>query len=646
MARPRTLWDHLRWDLAALAILALLFAGWAMLQDPSFQPAESPRTDGSKPPDHSEGDILLVLPTAPAAEAHSFQTLDCSFGWFNALRQHFGTFATTGIDNISPQLLAGHSVAIVPSRVAGEASSSVRRHLEEFARDGGQLIVEMPRGDSWASTTGIVTSTELHPVRSITSAAGLGEHGPVYEHLPEVPLAGHLLEAPDLEARPAGPVVFEVEERPGLIAEPLGRGKVLALMFDFSCSLTAMYQGLPDENFRFGPPDGPPRLPTDRRIADETLADTEVPYAHILKRVLFDRLSETRPTARLWAYPGDYRGAAITTHPAPEDLRPAFAYADRARRQDAASTIFAAADRFTANHRGLADQVGADVGLLWVLGERRPHVTEGVGIGALQPWERELTLPRQRSRLSATMGQRSPRLVQTEDTLWDNDWDSTFAQIAGAGLDVDTSFGPTDPDRWGYLFGTGMPYYPLDRRGRPLPVLEMPFALSGANLSVARLRSLLEASDTAFHQPITVNLGADAMAREPSVGLMLGFRDFHELSRNHDHWVTTVGDFVDFQSARRQSVLTSQWSEQRRRLTVSVNLVGARLPTAADGAVPAVAVPAHYQGASIMRVEVDDDDVTVGTAVTTGPGDERLIELPPGRHVVTVYYHSPDDEGS
>ncbi len=647
MSRTETIWEQMRWDLLALLVLIVVAGGWAILQEPTFQPSESPTSEGSKPPHHSEGDVLLVLPTAPPAEARDIETLDCTFGWFNALRQHFGTFATTDADNVSPQLLAGHSVAVVPARVASEVSTSVREHLAQFARNGGQLIVEMPRDGAWASITGVAPGAGVQRARSITAAEGLGDHGAVREHLLDVPLAGHRLQSPELEHRPSGPVVFDVEEDPGLIAEPLDDGMVYALMFDFACSLTAMYQGHPTEDLRFGSPDEPDVqfLSADERVGDEALLDGGVPYATVLKRALFDRLSEPRPTARLWPYPDDYSGAAMTTHPAPESPRPAFAFADRARKQDAGSTIIAAADRFTADHAAVANQTNADVGLLWILGERRDPITEGAGLGAIQPWQRELNLPRQHGLLAMSLqGDDGPRLVQTEESMIHADWDTTFRKFTAAGLDIDTSFGPTKPDQWGYLFGTGMPFHPLDTRGRPLPVLEMPYALGGANLTTARLSELLEKSESEFHQPITVNLGADAMARKPSVGLMAGFRDFHDLSRQHHHWVTTVGDFVDFQSARRRSVLTSQWSEPRRRLTVSVNLIGARLDSAPDGAVATVALPAHHDGEPIKQLDVDDDEITLGEPTATGPGDEVLVELPPGRHVLTVYYHSPDDD--
>ena len=210
MARRYSIWDHIKWDILALLVLGLLVLAFSAIQKPRLEPAESPQTEGSRPPDRTEGDLLLLLPASPAAKAATFSNLDCSYSWFNALWHHYGAFATAPLDSLSPQLLAGRAVVIVPARVAQESSSQARQVLENFARSGGQLVVEMPRQD-WAHITGISTAGELLQARSITATEGLGIHGPLREHLIDVPLAGRLLPSAELLPRPTGPVVFSVE---------------------------------------------------------------------------------------------------------------------------------------------------------------------------------------------------------------------------------------------------------------------------------------------------------------------------------------------------------------------------------------------------------------------------------------------------
>ncbi len=644
MSRRRTIWDHFRWDLLALTILGVLAFGYGALQEPRLELAESPRGDGSRPPDRTEGDILLVLPTTPAAAARSFDTLDCSYSWFNALWHQFGSFATAPADTLSPQLLAGHAAVVVPARVAAELSRPGREVLERFVRDGGQLIVEMPR-DGWDHITGISTAGELRQARQITAVEGLGVYGPMREHLVDVPLNGRLLPSAELAPRPGGPVVFEVEEQPGMVIQPLGSGKVHSLLFDFACSLTAMHQGKPTREMEFGPPGSKDWLPTSERVAHERLLSAHVPYADLLQKAVFRQLADTRPIPRLWPFPGNFKGALMTMHPAEGSPRGALGYADWSRKNDASSSILGTADRFTPHHVALAREVDAQLGLVWVIGEERAHLTDSFGFGAIQPWARELSLPQQKARLEASIGGGTPlRLVRTEGGLWQTDWSSTFRTLAGAGLRVDTSFGPATATQFGYLFGTGMPYYPLDDRGLVLPIVEAPFVLSGASISESRLRRMLGNSRSAFHQPLLVNLPADAMAQEPSAGILLGFRSLHEMGQEFEHWLTTISDFTDFLGARRQSVLTSQWSTAEHRLTISVNLLGARLATAPDGAVASVAIHRQFQGQDIVRIEVADESVRIDRLESSGSNEELLLDLEPGRHVISVFYDPPSSE--
>ncbi len=644
MARRTTLWDHLRWDLLAFLILIVLVFGYSAIQEPRFRPAEPDVADGSKPPDRTEGDVLLITPVAPASQAREFEQLDCTFAWYNALWHYYGTFASAPANDITPQVLAGHTVVIVPARVAVELSTTARSHLERFAREGGQLVVEMPRR-GWEPIIGLSTIGQIARAGNITSVEGLGDDDPRTEHLSQAPLAGRLLPSDDLEHWPLGPVLFDVNDRAGLVAQSLGEGQVYAILFDLACSITAMYQGYPTERMAFGPPGRDRFAATAERVREEEMLTASAPYADLLVRAVLDRIPERRPLARLWPFPAGYAGAAMSIHAADTNPRAVFGYADHAHDEDAATTLFVAPDHFSANHAALASAVNADVGLLWVLGEQRPPITEGVGVGAIQPWERELPLGDQQAMLDARRD--TPvyrRLVRTEGAYFETDWASTFHAMAGANITLDASFGPSDPSQHGYLFGTGMPFHPMDARGRLFSLLEAPFVLDGASVSSERLETMFAQSRDAFHQPLVISLGADAMRHQPSAGIMLGFRDFHDLARHHDHWLTTLSDYVDFLTARRESVITSQWSEPKARLTVSVNLLGAKLATAPEGAIPAVAVPARYENREIEALKIDDESLSPDDLTRSGPGDELLLELGPGRHVITIYYQSSSDD--
>jgi hypothetical protein len=646
MARKPSILGALKWDFALLALIALGFGLTAMLEDPHFQPSESPTTNGSRPPDRTEGDVLLLLPDTPAAEAGKFSELDCSYGWFNSLWQHFGSFATALNRNLSPELLAGRSAVIVPRRVAAAMPSTGISALAGFARSGGQVIVEQP-AEGWELLTGVSTSGKVRQALTITSAEGLGVHGPMRKHLPDTPLIGKLLPAPSLEAYPTGPVLLEIDSQPGLTVNPLGQGHVYTSLFDFGCTVTGLQQGRPDEQMRFGRDKTVEHVRVDERAAHKRMLTSHVPYADLLERAVFHRLSQVRPMPRLWMFPGQSAGALMLSHPTPQNVRAAIGYADWARKHEVGSTVFVAPDIVTPTEAALLRETGAEIGLLWVLGHARDPAVEAVGVGAIKPIERELALSEQRDLLSmAVPGDEDIEFGRVEDSLFRNDWDTTFRQLRAAGLEVDNSFGPTDPEHFGYLFGTGFPYYPIDNRGLPLPLLEFPFVLQGKNATVARLERMLVNSEAYFHQSLVLSLPSNAMRTEPSPGILLTFRNAFALAQEYKHWLTSIGDFYDFLSARRQSVLTSQWSQKNRRLTISVNLLGARVRSVEGGAIPGVAFPRTWDNEEVERVVVDGEDISTRDLVTSGSSFERIVKVGPGRHTISVFYREPPLEAA
>jgi hypothetical protein len=88
-------------------------------------------------------------------------------------------------------------------------------------------------------------------------------------------------------------------------------------------------------------------------------------------------------------------------------------------------------------------------------------------------------------------------------------------------------------------------------------------------------------------------------------------------------------------------VLTSQWSDSNRRLTISVNLLGARVRSVEGGALPGVAFPRTWDGQEIERVVVDGEELSSRDLVTTGSSFERIAKVGPGRHTISVFYQEP-----
>lgn len=642
MAHRPSIWRALRWDLLLLAGLMAAVGLYLALRTPHLQRADEATTDGSRPPDRTEGDILLLLPDVPAAEAQAFGELDCSYGWFNALWQKFGSFATAMNRNLSPEILAGRSVVIVPRRVAEAMPSTGVSALASFVRDGGQLVIEQP-GEGWEQLTGVSASKKSRPAQRITSTEGLGVHGPMRKHLPNVPLIGALELAPQADTWPNGPTLIEVDGQPGLLLQEQDQGRVYTLLFDFGCTVTGMQQGIPTRGMKLGLEGDEGLQPTANRVTLERLKTSRVPYADLLESALLHHFSRKRPLPRLWPFPGTHAGALLLLHPALSNTRAAIGYADWSRKREGASTIFVPADRVNASQIALLSEADADVGLTWVRGVSRPPVTRTLGLGGLKPLAQEDALAEQLDALAALTGAGDDpiHITHVEGTLWQPDWSTTFEQLSAAHVRLDTSFGPTGDEVRGYMFGTGFPYYPLDERGLPLPLLELPFVLHEASLTPERLRQFLLNSQSYFHQAIAVRLPAHTMRTHPSAGALMGLRDAHQLAREHDHWVTTSRELLEFLYARRRSVLTSQWSEASRRLTITVNLLGSTSRALEQGAFPGIAFPRTYRGDEISRVILDGKPIPLRQLATSGPSFERVLAVGPGRHTISVYYEPP-----
>ncbi|MFB6263099.1 MAG: hypothetical protein ABEL76_05660, partial [Bradymonadaceae bacterium] len=486
--------EQLRWDISLLGLAGLLALIVWIADLPWLIETDEPTIRGSRPPAARQGDVLLLLPDAPAGSADTFGELDCTFGWYNTLWQYFGAFATALERNLSPSLLEDRRLVVVPDRVADGMPENGVQALAEFAESGGQVLLVQP-GDRWSEVAGVSPSSKTRPAESITSARGLGLSGRLRRALPEVPLAGQLTPVPATPPWPEGHSLLTVDKRPGLTVREVGAGAVYTAQFEIGCTVTALQQGRPDSGMSFGDQTDDRLLPTAERIAAPSMATARAPYADLLERAVLHRATELRPTPRIWSQPAHRAGSLLVVHPAPASPRAAFAFVDHARSHDSPTTVFAAADRWHERRGALADRAGTDVGLLWVRGSSRPKVTQRYRLGGLTLVEREQSLDRQLAQLADGAAAFDPRRVaRVEGAEHHARWSRTVRQLGAAGVRVDVSYGPHGDEQFGYLFGTGYPFYPVDRRGLPVPVAELPYVLHGPSLSIERLETFLRQS--------------------------------------------------------------------------------------------------------------------------------------------------------
>jgi hypothetical protein len=297
---------------------------------------------------------------------------------------------------------------------------------------------------------------------------------------------------------------------------------------------------------------------------------------------------------------------------------------------------------------------GHDVQVHWNRGFMGTHTQRTVGLGPWRPLALEMSLREQRLWIEERLGGRAASINRVHGLVWDQDWSQSFRKLASAQFAADSTYGPTGPKQFGYLFGTGMPFYPLDRSGLLLPVAEVPFLFQDdENLSARRHKRLVAQSESGYHQVIMPIFHSNTMANRPSVDVLQSWREIFGYARRHNHWVTTLQDYLLFAKARRQSTYTSRFSASQRRLDVQVNLVRPRIEPAREETrkgkqqastwiCPALAFPQQYRGNDVQAVQLDGTTFPLRRLGRSGDGFYHTMPLACGAHKVQVFYGGRD----
>ena len=218
---------------------------------------------------------------------------------------------------------------------------------------------------------------------------------------------------------------------------------------------------------------------------------------------------------------------------------------------------------------------GHAIGLHWVRGTADYAMRETWPLPKLGPFLREITLPGQTARLRLALaaggaggaGEAAVRHCRLHYLLWDGHWARTFAQLAAAGYELDSSYGP-DFHCKGYLFGTAYPFHPLDGNGRPYALFELPYQHSEleAGASGAWLDSLAAASRAGDHAAIVSLFHPPFMAFAPSAEAYRLWRDLPARMAASGHPALTMEGVLQFAREREGIVLVlerlppTQWA--------------------------------------------------------------------------------------
>ncbi len=414
------------------------------------------------------------------------------------------------------------------------------------------------------------------------------------------------------------PTAHILVEGPAARAQSLG-GHALAID-DFAAGLARMQQGETGALDREYPGVRSGLVQPHGFLPEGSEPRALAPAADLKERALLADIERMTPIAGWWPFPGGAPAYVAVTHDE-ERFGDKSAWLPEAfAERGVATTGFIIPDRIGRSGVAAMQAARTDVHLHWDRGFFGEMPLRHMGIGPLAPAVRRSSLLEQVSD-SRDLGvvQSDVVMNRTHGLIFDPDPAKTFRMLHAAGVTVDSTYGPSGPDRFGYLFGTGLPFRPLDATGWPFPLVEVPFLFQEdeAWSRDDQDRIIREAAST-HHQLVVGVYHTNSMSRVPSAELIEGMLAVGESARTAGADHGSLERFIRHWNARLRS-----------RLTTTVH----------DGVVR-VAANAALAGLSV-RLPADAAGDVLVDGVLTPPvrhGPYIVVPLPHGEHTVEVVY--------
>lgn len=289
--------------------------------------------------------------------------------------------------------------------------------------------------------------------------------------------------------------------------------------------------------------------------------------------------------------------------------------------------------------------LGSELVLHWHRGFLGGH-TEDQTVGPIV-WRREaMSLARQQQRVKALLQDSPPPFTRIHGLQWDPDFDSTFRKMVAAGLTLDSSYGPYGALS-AYRFGSLEPFYPLDRRGELLPILELPFCLQDdESAPYDRLFEVLLQAKLK-HSSVVPIFHVNTMAYKPSVGPLEAWMEGFEAAQKAGLWVTTVGEYAAFFQARAQTRLTfaptglDQW---RVEVDASADGLWISVPVRVEGRMLTAVLDPSMPEDLRAGARTSEGGERRGRCVQEGGRTRLLLPVPRGRSRLELHYGAMRNE--
>jgi len=432
--------------------------------------------------------------------------------------------------------------------------------------------------------------------------------------------------------------VVVVETPPPDVKLPAGPG-LIKLDEPFSTALVQLQQGWRVAETAAGGRRSlpvPGGLTRPERLVKAGQGPALSPTADRMERELLEQIRAVLPLPRWWHHPGTAAGVLSPSYDEAGFGEQALWMPAHDSSRGTSGNFFAVPLAFDDVACRRLAEMGVQLGLSYDRGFGEQAIETRWGLGPLGIFQRVASLREQRSLLEQRCpGLTAPAVVRINGELWDPGFGVTFRLLAAGGFVADASYGPHLPGAMGYLFGTGLPFRPLDDNGLPFPVYEVPFLLRHHQPGAGKvLRQLAQASAAGDHELLQVLLPTDAMARAPSAEAMETWLGLPAVAREHEHVFMPLAAYLELWAARLRSPL-------RLELDPAQGLVRCHLEARGEGL--GLDLPSTMRGQAALRSRVDG--VEVGLGDWTRRGSHLLLPVARGGHVVEMFYGVQEPPG-
>lgn len=446
-------------------------------------------SDGSFFAKHSSNQILLFVDTDYIKNVNSkskFSECIWDHTWFNTLEQEVGSFSVTNESKKLIKKMNNYSVVIFSN--SNKINKEFLEKIKNFTRSGGIVVFNYPSETNVCDFAGLKSLGKTQLLNML--------HLMKYK----IPFKTKFKTA---KLKENVEVILKEKESPLIIRKKYGKGTIITILFDYGLGLLSLQQGKPDENFNvINHKRGFYNLDTPDLVSSENLVSNFIPYADIVERYIVSLIENETSIIRLWYFPPEYNSAVIMSHDEEGIGDKAIDIVDMEKTTSSYSIVpYSPISKDTINRMKKYD---VDFGLHWIRLNRKFII-----------FNRKDSLDNQIKKLENKTG----KIVfnRTHHLDWGTDFMLHFKILCGNKIKIDSSYGPNPKidelygfsasDLKGYLFGTGLPYIPLDRNGLPLRIYEIPFQFQEnfGNVTFQDMKKILNESMNKYYQITSVN---------------------------------------------------------------------------------------------------------------------------------------------